>query len=134
MQFAQTPSRLFCDMFLALKHTTFDIYKLCLQLLIECYVLANRLPKSEIFNLIQQIRRAAVSVRLNIAEGSSRKSPAERKRFYEIARGSLIEIDCAIDICVSLKYLTAEEVQKAGSLIIRCYGMISKMILKNELT
>ena len=53
----------------------------------------------------QQIRRAALSVHLNIAEGCSRRSQAERKRFYEIARGSVVEIDTALDIAVDLKYL-----------------------------
>ena len=52
--------------------------------------------------MIQQIRRAALSVVLNIAEGCSRKSEAERKRFFEISRGSLIEIDAAFDIANEL--------------------------------
>jgi four helix bundle protein len=45
--------------------------------------------------MVQQIRRATLSVHLNIAEGCSRKSPSERKRFFEISRGSLIEVDTA---------------------------------------
>jgi len=120
-------------MFLLLKHTNFDVYKLCGQLVIECYRLVNRLPKVESHNLAQQIRRASVSVRLNIAEGSSRKSPLERKRFYEIARGSVIEIDAAIDICIQLKYFSIEEAHHAGALIVRCYSMISKMIHSNDI-
>jgi len=56
--------------------------------------------------MIQQIRRAALSVCLNIAEGASRKSAAERKRYYEVARGSIIEIDAALDVSAELKYCT----------------------------
>jgi len=47
------------------------------------------LPSEEKYNLTQQIRRAGLSVKLNIAEGSSRKSESERKRYYEISRGSI---------------------------------------------
>ena len=63
------------------------------------------MPADEKFGMISQIRRAALSVHLNIAEGASRKSEIERKRFYEIARGSIIEIDAALDIANDLKYL-----------------------------
>ena len=50
------------------------------------------------FAMCFQIRRVALSVHLNIAEGASRKSETERKRFYEISRGSLIEIDTILDL------------------------------------
>jgi len=50
--------------------------------------------------MISQIRRAALSVHLNISEGASRKSETGRKRYYEVARGSVVEIDSALDkIC-----------------------------------
>jgi four helix bundle protein len=55
--------------------------------------------------MVQQIRRAAMSVHLNIAEGCSRKSIVERRRFFEIARGSVIEIDTAIGIAHKLHTL-----------------------------
>ena len=66
------------------------------------------LPPHERYNLTQQIRRAAVSVILNIGEGASRKSKLERRRFYEIARGSLVEIDAAIEIAVNLTFTTPD--------------------------
>lgn len=56
------------------------------------------MPIDEKFGMITQIRRAALLVHLNIAEGFSRKSEAERKRYFEISRGSIIEIDAAMDI------------------------------------
>ena len=52
--------------------------------------------QEEKFGLVQQIRRAALSAHLNLAEGFSRKSEAERRRFFGISRGSLIEIDAAL--------------------------------------
>jgi len=63
------------------------------------------LPTEERFNMVQQIRRAALSVYLNIAEGCSRRSVAERKRFYEISRGSIIEIDAVLELCAELNLI-----------------------------
>lgn len=54
--------------------------------------------------MITQKRRAAVSVYLNIAEGSFRKSETERKRYFEIARGTVIEMDAALDLAGDLNY------------------------------
>jgi four helix bundle protein len=71
----------------------------------ECYKTTKLFPDSEKFAMVQQIRRAALSVHLNIAEGCSRRSKADRTRFYEIARGSVIEIDAAIGIAYKLSYV-----------------------------
>ena len=65
----------------------------------------KRLTREERYNLIRQIRRAALSVHLNIAEGASGKSLGEGKRFYEIARGSVIEIDAALDVAEDMGYI-----------------------------
>ena len=92
-------------MFLSLNHKKLDVYKAAGELIKECYQLTHQLPVEERFNLIPQIRRAALSVKLNIAEGSSRKSTVERNRYYEIARGSVIEIDAAMETCIALNYL-----------------------------
>jgi len=78
--------------------------------------------------MVQQIRRAALSVHLNVAEGSSRKSATERKRFYEIARGSIIEIDAALDVAARLGYTSKESLRELGILLIRSFQLISKMI------
>ena len=83
-----------------------DAYQYSYSLTLEVYRLTKHLPESERFNLISQLRRAALSVHLNLAEGSSRKSISERKRYYEIARGSVIEIDAALDIIVGFSQLT----------------------------
>ena len=78
--------------------------------------------------MITQIRRAALSVHLNIAEGSSRKSEAERKRYFEIARGSVIEIDAALDIAFDLKYLDEPQTESLGKSIVDCFKILSGMI------
>ena len=89
-------------MFLQLNHTGLDVFKFSQQLAIEWYKPTKLFPDSERFAMISQIRRAALPVHLNVAEGCSGKSRTDRKRFYEIARGSGVEMDTAIGIAFKL--------------------------------
>ena len=67
-------------MFLKLNHQSLDVYTFSKKFVLESYKLTKDLRPEEKFGMISQIRRAALSVHLNIAEGSSRKSDVERKR------------------------------------------------------
>ena len=80
-------------MFLNLNHKSLTVYSKIRELTKEIYKISNLLPVEERFNMVQQIRRAGLSVKLNFAEGSTRRSTTERKRYYEISRGSIVEID-----------------------------------------
>lgn len=80
--------------------------------------------------MISQVRRAALSVHLNIAEGCSRKSLAERKRYFEISRGSLIEIDAALEIAVDLKYVSQQKLNDLGEYMVGRFKMLSSLILE----
>ncbi|MDB5196228.1 MAG: four helix bundle protein [Flaviaesturariibacter sp.] len=115
-------------MFLQLNHQQLEIYKKAKLLVTECYFITKSFPQEEKFALSQQIRRAAISVYLNIAEGASRRSLAERKRFYEIARGSLIEVDAALEIAEGLNYRQKNEMQIAGQYLLECFKMLSAMM------
>lgn len=115
-------------MFLKLNHQNLDIYSLSKSFVHECYKLTKTFPSDEKFGMISQIRRAALSVHLNIAEGASRKSENERKRFYEISRGSIIEIDAALDIANNLTYLNNYSLDKLGDSMVRCFKILSKLI------
>lgn len=97
-------------------------------MLLECYKITSLLPQEEKYVLVSQIRRASLSVKLNIAEGASRRSPAERKRFYEVARSSVVEIDSAMEAVVDLKYVCLENLQELSVLLNRCFSMLCKMI------
>ncbi|MDF2381469.1 four helix bundle protein [Nostoc ellipsosporum NOK] len=119
-------------MFLVLNHHELDIHNQSRKLVAECYAIVRKLPPEEKYVLSSQIRRAALSILLNIAEGSSRKSPAERKRFYEIARGSLIEVDTALDIAKELNFIINQDLLTIGTLIINCFSMLSKLIKSLE--
>lgn len=80
-------------MFLKLAHTKPDVFISGKCLVLSCYKFPKLLTPDERFNMIQQLRRAARSIQLNIAERSSGKSDIERRRYYEISRGPVIEID-----------------------------------------
>ena len=118
-------------MFLNLKHTKLDIFQATRSMTLEFYKATQLLPSDERFGMIQQIRRAALSVHLNVAEGCSRKSETERKRFYEIARGSLIEINTALDIAIQLNYCTEQSLNILGEKLVSAYKQLSGLIRHN---
>ena len=78
------------------------------KLVIEIYEITKEFPKEERFCLIDQMRRAAVSITSNIAEGFSRLSYLEKIRFYSIGQGSLTEIQNQLIISKYLNYLTIQ--------------------------
>jgi len=88
-------------MFIPLKHKSLHVYQAVRDLTREIYKISMLLPGEEKFNMVQQIRRAALSVKLNLAEGSTRRSEIERNRYLEISRGSVVEIDAALNCCRS---------------------------------
>lgn len=115
-------------MFLTLNHQKLDVYSSSRTFVLECYRLTRSLPAEERFGMITQIRRAALSVHLNIAEGASRKSAVERKRYFEIARGSVIEINAAIDVAQDLAYLNKVDMNNLGQSMIKCFKLLTGLI------
>ena len=77
-----------------------------MDLVVSSYQLAKNLPRSEEYGLASQIRRAAVSVPANIAEGSGRLHRAEFRQHVSISRGSLLELETLLLITVRLGYLS----------------------------
>jgi four helix bundle protein len=76
-------------------------------LVLEVYKLTRRLPKEELFGLISQMRRAAVSIPANIAEGFKRRGKPDKARQMNIAQGSLEELQYYFILCADLSYLPA---------------------------
>ena len=85
-----------------------ECYQLALQVLQEVYRIVEQLPPEERYNLAHQMRRAAVSVGLNIAEGYGRYHYLDSLRFYYIARGSLDETLSGFIICDQVGYTSGE--------------------------
>ena len=115
-------------MFLQLAHTKLEVYQLSQELALECYRITKKVPADERFALVQQIRRAVTSVHLNLTEGCSRKSQSERNRYFEISRGSVIEIDSAFGIAFKLEYVILDELHTLGDCIVSTFKLLSGMI------
>lgn len=81
------------------------VWQSAMQIAEDVYRLTENLPKHELFSLTSQLRRAAVSVPSNIAEGHGRNSPKEFNHFLGIALGSLAELETQLLLTVRLKYL-----------------------------
>ncbi len=90
-------------------YTKLQIYHLGYDLVLKVYHAISLLPKEEIRNISLQLRRAAVSIPLNIAEGTSRKSRKEFRNFIIYAFGSGKELEVLLNLCKDLKLLSEEE-------------------------
>lgn len=86
-----------------------DAYKESKALVLLVYALLKKFPREEQYALCDQLRRAVISVPSNIAEGSGRTSSKDQAHFFEMAFGSLMEVDCQIDIAHDLGYITNED-------------------------
>lgn len=118
-------------MFLQLNHQKLEVYKATREFVKAAYQLTKLLPDEEKFNLISQVRRAALSVHLNLAEGSGRKSIAERKRFFEISRSSIVEVDTALEVTNDLHYCSMEDMKILGEHLMHRFRLLTLLINKS---
>jgi four helix bundle protein len=81
-------------------------------LVLSVYNITRAFPTEEKFGLTDQLRRAAVSITSNIAEGFSRKSDKEKVQFFHIALGSLTEVQNQVLIARDVKYISADECER----------------------
>jgi four helix bundle protein len=89
-----------------------NVYQKAQQWVIDVYGLCKKFPEYEKFALTSQVRRAAVSVTSNIAEGMSRSSNKEVAHFLEISYGSLMEVQSQLEIAQLLNYMTKESLDE----------------------
>ncbi len=89
-----------------------EIWKESVKLIKDVYKVSEQLPKSEEYVLKQQLRRAVVSVALNIAEGKSRKTAKDFGNILVIANASLSEVDAILAVCEELDYLKEDKILK----------------------
>lgn len=87
------------------------VYQHAHSLVVAVYKVTRSFPKEELFGLVSQMRRAAVSVVANMVEGYARKTKKENVNFLHIARGSLTELEYYIDLSLELRYISQEEYQ-----------------------
>lgn len=90
-------------------HKDLDVWKKSIEFVIDVYRMLKNFPKDEIYGITSQIRRAAVSISSNIAEGAGRSSDKEFSHFLSITLGSIAEIDTQLIICEKLNYLSKHD-------------------------
>jgi four helix bundle protein len=112
---------------LDLSHKHSKIWKDSLVMVKTVYKITEHFPRREYFILIPQIKRAALSVLLNISEGLARKSNKEKIRFLEIARGSIVELDAQIEISNELGYLNSEDVEILDDYLNNLFAQLSSL-------
>lgn len=114
-----------------MRFRNFPIYNEIRKFIIEIYKLANSLPRQEQFELASQLRRAATSILLNLAEGTMKKSDAELNRHIVIGIGSAGEIIAILDVCLDLQYIStsqhAQFVLKCEAITKQLYGFSRKL-------
>ena len=96
------------------------------KLVLEIYKLTSVFPKSEVYGLSQQMRRAAVSIPSNIAEGYGRKHKTEYNQFLSIVYGSLLELETQFLLSTDLKYISGNT--HAGNLFKEVGSMLYRML------
>ena len=108
-------------------HKDLIVWQKSILLVKEIFILTNKLPKSEIFGLTSQMRRAAVSIPSNIAEGYGRKSPNEYNQFLSIAYGSALELETQLIVCVETQLISNVDSEKSNSLLQEVLKMLNYM-------
>lgn len=107
-----------------------EVWQVSLELVKAIYQITGKFPSSERFGLTQQIRRAAISIPSNVAEGQFRNSPKEFKQFLSIALGSAAELETQLIIAREIDYLSGEE----SALLLTFLERIMKMLKKLSLS
>lgn len=113
-------------------HKDLTVWQKSRKLVRTIYTLSRNFPREEIFGLTNQIRRAAISIPSNIAEGYNRHSDKEFTHFLKIAKGSAGEVDTQLILSVDLEYLQESEIQEALALNQEILRMLGTLIINSE--
>jgi len=106
-----------------------EIWKLGVKLARDIYLLTERFPKREIYGLTDQIRRSAVSIPSNIAEGKGRSTAKDFVHFLNTARGSLYELTAQLYVAREIGYLTEEDFAQLNK---RIENLSHKIVAMNK--
>jgi four helix bundle protein len=103
------------------------VWQRAMELVVECYGLATKLPRDERFGLTSQLQRAAVAIPANIAEGHGRARTQAYINHLSIAAGSITELQTLIEIAARLQYVTRTDVKTAYGLSTEVARMLSAL-------
>ena len=111
-------------------HKDLNLWKESMNLVEDIYLISKCFPKEEVYGLTSQLRRCAISIPSNIAEGAGRKGSKEFARFLYIAMGSLSELETQFEISIRLNYISNEiDTQSIFDKIIYIRRMLAKLII-----
>ncbi len=105
-----------------------EVYKETERIVLDIYQLTRNYPRDELFGIVQQMRRAALSVGANIAEGTGRKSNADFLRFLHNSMGSIKELQYFLRISFKLKYMSEDDFSKLDKKIYTLGCMLGNLI------
>lgn len=113
-----------------------EVWQRSMELTVMVYRLTQKFPREEMFGITSQIRRAAVSIASNIAEGQGRLNTREFRQYLSIARGSNYELQTQMEIARSLGFGDQTLLDEAERISLRIGQMLSKLLstLKAKLT
>jgi four helix bundle protein len=114
------------DDVLMLDYERLDAYQCALQFAARAFGILQALPRGH-SELADQLKRATISVPLNIAEGAGKTSERERARYHAIARGSAMECAAVIDLLKLQQLVEPQQAAEAKALSVRLVAMLSKM-------
>ena len=112
--------------------TDLIVWKEAHSLVLETYMITRRFPKEELFALTSQMRRAAISITSNIAEGFSRKGKKEKIQFYTIAKGSLTELESQYLVARDIGYLSVPDIDGIFKHITSVHRLANAFIRKTN--
>jgi four helix bundle protein len=116
-------------------HKRLNVWQKSMNLIEQIYKITKKYPEEEKFGLISQMRRAAISIASNIAEGCARFTRKEQVQFYMMARGSISELDTHIEISYRLGLIKAEDKDMILDKITEIGKMLNGLIrLRKELS
>src|SRR4030042_5834868 len=111
-----------------LSFTDLDSWREGHRFVIEVYNLTKRFPQTEIFGLVSQMRRSAISITSNIAEGFNRFNYKEKIQFYSFALGSVAEIQSQLLVCRDVHLISNQEYQIAAEQAILVHKLVTGLI------
>ena len=102
------------------------------KLVVIVYELTKKFPKEELYGLVAQIRRAAVSITSNIAEGFSRQSIKEKVQFYSMAHGSLTEVENQLLVARDVHYIEHKDFNEIFEQVTKVHKLLNGFIKKTK--
>lgn len=113
-------------------HKKLDVWQMAMDLVIEIYRITKSFPKEEKYGLSNQVRRAAVSVPSNIAEGAARQTKKEFINYLHMAQGSLSELDIQLELAKRMGMLDGKRWEGLDGMMLRVDKMLTGLIRRER--